>query len=81
MKKQFLTLIAFAAGASAAYAQCGTTTTRTWDGGGADNLFTTAANWTGEVVPDCNDNIAVTNSSGKDCEIPSSYTRQPVTLQ
>jgi hypothetical protein len=74
MKKQFLTLIAFAAGASAAYAQCGSTTTRTWDGGGADNSFFTADNWSGNVVPDCNDNIAFGNSSGKDCEIPSSYT-------
>jgi uncharacterized delta-60 repeat protein len=26
-------------------------TTRTWDGGGADNNWTTAANWEGDVVP------------------------------
>lgn len=74
MKKQFLTLLAFAAGATAAYAQCGSATTRTWDGGGSDELFTTAANWSGDVLPDCNDNIAFTNSSSKSCEIPSSFT-------
>ncbi len=29
----------------------------TWDGGGADNNWTTAANWVGDVVPSANDEL------------------------
>ena len=32
-------------------------TTRTWDGGGTDNLWTTAANWVGDVAPLPGDNL------------------------
>ncbi len=73
MKKQFLTLIAFAAGITAANAQCGGAQTRTWDGGGADENFFTPENWTNNTVPDCNDNVAFGNASNKNCEIPDSF--------
>ena len=29
----------------------------TWDGGGADNLWTTAANWVGDVAPQPGDDL------------------------
>jgi hypothetical protein len=73
MKKQFLTLIVFAAGITAANAQCGSVITRTWDGGGADENFFTPENWTNNTVPDCNDNVAFGNVSNKNCEIPDSF--------
>ncbi|MBN2578729.1 MAG: tandem-95 repeat protein [Pirellulales bacterium] len=31
--------------------------TRTWDGGGGDNLWTTPANWLGDVAPAAGDNL------------------------
>jgi hypothetical protein len=31
--------------------------TRTWDGGGADNKWSTAANWVGDVAPTSGDNL------------------------
>src|SRR6185436_5607613 len=30
---------------------------RVWDGGGANNLWTTAANWVGDVAPQQDDNL------------------------
>ncbi|MEO8042680.1 MAG: hypothetical protein ABI646_08730, partial [Acidobacteriota bacterium] len=32
-------------------------TVRTWDGGGADTNWQTAANWTGDVAPVANDDL------------------------
>lgn len=37
--------------------------TVTWDGGGADNNFSTAANWTGDTVPSNGDDLVFDNSS------------------
>lgn len=39
----------------------------TWNGGGADNLASTSANWTGSVVPPTGDSILFNNTSSKDC--------------
>lgn len=36
----------------------------TWDGGGADNKFSTAANWVGDVVPANGDSIVIDLASG-----------------
>lgn len=79
MKKVILTLLASAAVMTTANAQCGTSVTRTWDGGGSDDNFFTAANWTGDVVPDCNDNIifgdaAFGRSGNKGCRITGTFT-------
>lgn len=71
-------LFACAFAVSNAQAQCGSSVTRIWDGGGSDDFFFTAANWSGDVVPDCNDNIvfdvAVAGRSGnKGCRITDSF--------
>lgn len=42
--------------------------TVSWDGGGADNNFSTAANWAGDVVPSNGDTITFDNSSLADFE-------------
>lgn len=73
MKKQILSIIAFAAGITAAYAQCGTADTKVWDGGGSNVSFFTPENWVGDVAPDCNDNIVFGGSGNKRCEIPASF--------
>lgn len=73
MKKQILSFIAFAAGITAAYAQCGTADTKVWDGGGSNVSFFTPENWVGDVAPDCNDNVVFGGSGNKRCEIPSSF--------
>jgi beta propeller repeat protein len=41
--------------------------TRTWTGGGADNLASTSANWSGGVAPQNGDDV-VFNSTSRDCE-------------
>lgn len=79
MKKIIFTLFTSAAWIASANAQCGTSVTRTWDGGGSDDNFFTAANWTGDVVPDCNDNIVFGDASfgrsgNKGCRINGSFT-------
>ncbi|GEM_PF-2233515 len=39
------------------------TTAVTWDGGGADNNWSTAANWVGDVVPQTGDAVLLDNSA------------------
>ncbi len=48
-----------------------------WNGGGADNLASNPANWTGGIIPQDNDSIIFDNTSAKNCTwdesvIPSS---------
>ena len=43
--------------------------TRTWDGGGNNNNWTTAANWSGNVVPGVNDEAVFNGTSNKACVI------------
>jgi hypothetical protein len=38
----------------------------TWDGGGGDNLASTAANWVGDAAPGTNDVVTFDNTSDKD---------------
>ena len=40
-----------------------TSCTRTWDGGGGDNNWTTAANWVGDVAPVAGDDLVFTGST------------------
>lgn len=61
--------------------------TRTWDGGGADNNFSTANNWSSNLTPGSGD-TAVFGGAGtgaasginKNCTIDSSITIQSMTL-
>ncbi len=48
----------------------------TWNGGGADNLASTAGNWEGSVLPPTGDTILFNNTSSKDCtwDISQEYT-------
>ncbi len=91
MKKHLITLTSVLLLSAAAYAQpsawvnCGSgvggsTVTRTWDGGGADENWSTAANWSGDVVPDCNDNAVFDGTSSKWCRITSSVTVRDITM-
>jgi hypothetical protein len=50
--KTLLFLILLAVSSSSAFA-----TVRVWDGGGVDNNWQTAANWTGDVAPVANDDL------------------------
>ena len=43
----------------------------TWDGGGADALWTTAANWSGDALPSNGQTVAISN--GDTVEIPANY--------
>jgi hypothetical protein len=74
MKKQFLTLVAAAALASAAQAQCPNngTVTHSWTGlGSTESVFDTD-NWSTNSVPDCDDNVTF-NTGSKDARIPASW--------
>ncbi|MBF0433461.1 MAG: DUF2341 domain-containing protein, partial [Fibrobacteria bacterium] len=44
---------------------------RIWDGGGSDTLWTTAANWSGDIVPSNTDSVVFNGTSVKDCGIGS----------
>lgn len=37
--------------------------TRTWDGGGADNNWSTAANWSGDIAPSAGDDLVFSGST------------------
>ena len=40
-----------------------------WDGGGADNNWDTAENWSNDVVPTFFENVFFTSASSKDCVV------------
>ena len=48
----------------------------TWNGGGSDNLASTPANWTGNVLPPYGDIITFDATSSKDCtwDLNETYT-------
>jgi len=76
MKKLFTTLALSALGAAATllHAQpCGDgiNNLKTWDGGGVDNNWSTAANWSPDGVPDCDDDVLFNSTSAKTCNIYS----------
>lgn len=47
---------------------------KTWDGGGADGKWTTAANWDGDVLPAASDAVIFTSSSSDDCLLDTSVS-------
>jgi len=47
----------------------------TWDGGGTDNLWTTASNWSGNTLPVDGDTVAIAN--GDTVDIPGNYWDLP----
>ncbi len=90
MKQHLITLTSALLLSAAAYAQptvwanCGaaggSAVTRTWDGGGADENWSTSANWNPDGVPDCNDNVVFNNTSSKVCRITSGVTVRDITM-
>lgn len=48
--------------------------TRTWDGGGADSLWSTAANWSSDLVPGAGDNALFDGTNTKAASIPVNTT-------
>ncbi len=42
---------------------------KTWDGGGADNNWSTAANWSGDTVPATTDSVTFNGTSTKNCTV------------
>ncbi|HEX8546360.1 MAG TPA: hypothetical protein VF691_05320, partial [Cytophagaceae bacterium] len=44
-------------------------TVRTWDGGGSDNLWTNATNWSGNEIPTISDTVIFNATSKKNCVI------------
>jgi len=53
---------------------------RTWDGGGTDGKWSTAANWTGDVSPGPNDKIKFDFTSSKSCTLDVSDTVISITF-
>lgn len=49
-------------------------TTRTWDGGGGNNDFNTAANWSGDVLPSASDSCVIIATSDKTITVSSNIT-------
>src|SRR5215475_13226742 len=47
---------------------------RTWDGGGATNNWSEAANWSGDVVPGAGDIAVFDGTSTKDAVIDAGFT-------
>ncbi len=43
-----------------------------WDGGGSDNNWSTAANWSGNTVPSTSDDVVFNNTSTKNCVLDAS---------
>lgn len=52
----------------------------TWDGGGADNLASTPANWTGNVVPPSYADIIFNGTSSKQCTWDLNQTYSTLTI-
>jgi hypothetical protein len=48
--------------------------TRTWDGGGTDAKWTTAANWSGDIAPAAGDTALFDTTSAKDAQIPTAVS-------
>lgn len=51
-----------------------TAATRTWDGGGADNQWSTAANWSGNIVPTAADDVVFDATSVKNATVDAAFT-------
>lgn len=69
--------------AQAQWTDCasGAAETRIWDGGGSTDNWSEAANWSGDSLPDCNDNVVFNNTSAKFCFIDVNTTCRDITLR
>src|SRR5687767_1896620 len=47
--------------------------TRTWDGGGADNNWSTCANWSTDTCPVAADNVIFDNTSDKNSTVDAGF--------
>lgn len=72
-----------ATAAQAQWTDCALTATetRTWDGGGTTENWSEAANWSGDSLPDCNDNVLFNNASAKFCFMNVNTTCRDITLR
>lgn len=61
-----LNLVSLQAGDDQPYVEV-ETNVKTWDGGGADNLASTAANWMGDYLPYSGDSVVFSSVSTKAC--------------
>ncbi|MCM8795027.1 MAG: hypothetical protein NC819_04415 [Candidatus Omnitrophica bacterium] len=55
--------------------------TRTWDGGGADNNWNTAANWSSNSIPGSGDTARFDSTSSKNCTINVSINVQGIDIR
>ena len=54
--------------------------TRTWDGGGADNNWSTAANWLNDVVPRSADDVVFDATSTKNSSVDAAFAVNSVSI-
>jgi hypothetical protein len=47
-----------------------------WDGGGGDNNWSTAANWSGDIPPEASNTVVLAEFSGKDAVLDAAFTGQ-----
>lgn len=59
----------------------GAAETRVWDGGGSSQNWSEAANWSGDSLPDCNDNALFDGTSSKNCIIDVNTTCRDIILK
>lgn len=81
MKRQYV--IGFVVGLLAVLVNGGiaNAATRTWDGGGADNNWSTAANWSSDTVPGSGDLAVFDGTSTKNSTIDASFAGTITELQ
>ena len=54
--------------------------TRTWDGGGANNNWSTAANWSGDSIPTSADEIVFDGTSVKNSTVDAAFTVNSIAI-
>lgn len=69
-----VTCFSFLAAALLVFSTPAFAATRTWDGGGADNLASNALNWSSNIVPVANDAVVFNATSVKNCTYDISVT-------
>ena len=52
----------------------------TWDNGGGDGLWSTAANWSGDALPNAGDAVVFDNTSDADCAVDADVTVASLTV-
>lgn len=59
---------------------CAAAATRVWDGGGADDNWSTAANWSGDAVPTNADDVVFNQTAVKNAIIDTAFTVGSVSI-